>query len=109
MHGFHQIYFLYCLRSMYFNAVILHAAPALRHLSDGIAMNGLLDAIRKKPMIYEAIVTKKMDSLFTWSYEDFLDELKADYSKKGSMKHAAEIDCHKAFMDVMEEVCNDGK
>ena len=89
--------------------MILHGAPAFRHHSDGIAMNGLLDAIRKKPMIYEAIVTKKMDSLFTWSYEDFLDELKADYSKKGSMKHAAEIDCHKAFMDVMEEVCNDGK
>ena len=86
---------------MYFNAVILHAAPALRHLSDGITMNGL--------MIYEAIFIKKMDSLFTWSYEDFLVELKADYSGKGSIKHAAGIDCHKAFMDVMEEVFNDGK
>ena len=94
---------------MYFNAVILHGAHALRHLSVGIAMNGLLDATRKKPMIYEAIATKKMDSLFTWSYEDFLDELKDDYSEKGSINHAAEIDYHKVFMDVIEEVFNDGK
>ena len=50
-----------------------------------------------------------MDSLFIWSYEDFLDGLRADYSDQGSIGHMAEVDCHKAFMDAMEEIFNTGK
>ena len=49
-----------------------------------------------------------MDSLFIWSYEDFLDGLRADYSDQGSIRHMAEVDCHKAFMDDMEEIFNTG-
>lgn len=96
------------LRSIYFNTVILHATPALQQLVDGIALNGLLDAIREKPKIYEVIFTKKANSLFTWSYEDFMENFEAEYSEQGSIKHAAEVNCHKAFMDAMEEAFNDG-
>ena len=31
----------------------------------------------------------------------------AQYSEQGSHKHQAEVDCHKAFMDAMEEAFND--
>ena len=68
-----------------------------------------MDAIRAKPVTYEALFTKKMDSLFIWSYEDFLDGLRADYSDQGSIRHMAEVDCHKAFMDAMEELFSTGK
>ena len=79
------------MRSIYFNGVAAPAIPALQQLSDGIALNGLLDAIRAKPVTYEALFTKKMDSLFIWSYEDFLDGLRADYSDQGSIRHMAEL------------------
>lgn len=87
--------------------MILSAVPALQQLADGLDVNGLLAVVRDKPRIYEAIFTEKAFSPFTWSYEDFMENFVAQYSEQGSRKHQAEVNCHKAFMDAMEQAFND--
>ena len=37
-----------------------------------------------------------------------MENVHAQYSEQGTIKHEAEINCHKAFMDAMEEVFNVG-
>lgn len=103
-----QMYsFIY--RSIYLQSVILPASPAIQQLSDGIAMFGILAAAHKKPALYEVLFTASKDKVFKWSFEDFLDEFQANYSDIGSIKHTAEVDCHKAFIDAMEEIFHSGK
>lgn len=95
-------------RSIYFNTVVLNAVPALQQLADGLALNGLLKLMREKPSIYEVVFTQKGSSMFKWSYEDLMDSFQAEYSEQGSLKHLPEVNCHKAFVDAMEEIFNSG-
>ncbi len=55
------------------------------------------------------IFTRMAVNPFTWSYEDFMENFHAQYSEQVSIKHAAEVNCHKAFVDAIEEVFNDGE
>ena len=88
---------------------MLASAHALQQLTNGLAQNGLLKAMWEKPDVYEAIFTGKASILFKWSYDDFIENSTPRYSEPGSIKHHAEVDCHKAFLDAMELVFHDGE
>ena len=104
----HQLNCFLC-RSIYLQSVILPASPAIQQLTDGISLFGILSAAREKPALYEVLFTANKDTVFKWSFEDFQEEFQANYSDVGSIKHTAEIDCHKAFIDAMEEIFHNGK
>ena len=101
--------YLFFYRSIYLQSVILPASPAIQQLTDGIALFGILSAARAKPALYELLFTASKDTVFKWSFEDFMEEFQANYSEVGSIKHTAEVDCHKAFIDAMEEIFHNGK
>ena len=76
-------------------------------MTSGLSTNGILSVALEKPSEYRMLFTK--GNAFDWSFQEFSDEVIAEYSDQGSTKYGLDVNCHKAFLDAVEEAINDGK
>jgi hypothetical protein len=75
--------------------------PSLLQLQSGLNSSGLLDTMKKNPNVWEALF--RSSNSFEMTVDDFLDELKVQYSSSQRQKDL-EVSTFKFFCDVIENL-----
>ena len=97
------------IESICYKAIMEPIFPMVQQIKDGLSLFGLLNAIREDNRLFEVLFTPVKSSIFEIKPDDFSDSLEYDYSEMGSNKRELEIKTTKCFMDLIEEMGNDGE
>ena len=94
-------------RSLVIKAKLEPLLPIIEEICKGLNCYNICDLVKQNPDVMRPVFCRT--GSFEWTYENFVDALKPQFSQDGGNKKPLEVTTYKALLDFIEFCFNAGK
>ena len=94
-------------RSIFLKTKIEPYSNVLGEIILGLNRFNLIKHVQKRPDVFKVLFCKS--DLFKWTLDKFVKALQIDWSRSGSNEKKVELECYKAFKEMLDITFHDCK
>ena len=101
------LFVFFLARSIFLKTKIEPYSNVLGEIILGLNRFNLIKHTQKRPDVFKPLFCKS--DLFKWTLDKFVKVLQIDWSRPGSNEKKVELECYKAFKEMLDIEFHDGK